>query len=148
MSIEKTGFNVAAGSKAEAALKNIKTAKKQMLDGTADRTATAKTDIHLTLQKASDKAKGVKAAKGAPVGVANKDTFRKINPDAARAIEEYKNTAKKSSKAKIVEGTKNIFNNIASAIKKHPVVAAILIAIPVIGAAVYGVKKVLDNKQA
>ncbi|MBE7707825.1 MAG: hypothetical protein E7Z88_03845 [Cyanobacteria bacterium SIG27] len=44
------------------------------------------------------------------------------------------------------ENTKGIVKGALNSIKKHPVITAVVVAVPVVAAAVYGVKKVNENK--
>lgn len=144
MSIPNITFNVPEGSQAAKNLQSIRASKKQMLDDSANVAARAKTDIHLTLQQASDQAKGVKPAKVVPYGVANKDVFVKINPEVAKAVETTK-AAEKQAAEQAKDAAENGAKGILNTIKKHPVVTTIVVAVPLIAA---GVAYVQKQKQA
>ena len=46
------------------------------------------------------------------------------------------------------EEAKGFFKKALNAVKKHPIITSIVVAVPVVAAAAYGIKKVNENKQA
>ncbi len=87
--------------------------------------------------------KGMQEVKRAELDVkAAEAAYKETLEASAKTLEE---TAAKQRKASSKDA-KDTLKGVLGAAKKHPVITAIVVAVPVVAAAVYGVKKVNENK--